>query len=199
MSSGEERRWEILREMEPDVICRRADARFEGKTGLFTFRSFCWDISVSPAEERIFGRGPESDILLQRLGYFTRLAVLWYLTDAKDIPLSGHLVNTVNLKGGQLFFRGSHVLPLDRFSQKYGNDIEGFLRKGEELGGEALDHGDASLRLSPLPRIPVIIMLWKGDEEFPSETKVLFDSTSEIHLPIDIIWSVAMLSLLIMM
>jgi hypothetical protein len=199
MSSGEKRRWEILREMDPAVVCRRADALFEERTGLFTLRSFCWEISVSPAEERIIGLERGSDVLLERLGYFTRLSVLWYLTNAKDIPLSGHLVNTVNLKGGQLFFRGSHILPLDSLSQKYGQDTGGFMKKGKELGGEVLYHGEASQRLFPLPRVRVVVMLSKGDEEFPPEAKILFDSTSEIHLPVDIIWSVAMMSLLIML
>ena len=199
MSSGEEKEWEVLRGLEPEDVCRRANAEFDEKAGLYSLKSFCWEISLSPGERRLLGNTPGSNTLLQSLGYFSRLSILNYLTRAKEMPLTGQLVNTVNLKGGQLFFRGTHVLPLDKFSEKYNDDIEGFIKKGTDLGGEALDHGDASLRLFPLPRIPVILILWQGDDEFPPEAKLLFDSTCEIHLPIDILWSVAMMSLLIMM
>nr|NIP92808.1 DUF3786 domain-containing protein [Akkermansiaceae bacterium] len=66
--------------------------------------------------------------------------------------------------------------------------------RGLDLGGWALSFGDASVELLPLPRIPVSLILWKGDDEFPSRADLLFDSSCEMHLPLDIIWSAAMLS-----
>jgi hypothetical protein len=88
------------------------------------------------------------------------------------------------------------VLPLDSIADKYGNDREGFLKKGMELGGEMLGYGDASLSLRPLPRVPVISILWNGDEEFPPRADLLFDSSCEIQLPIDVVWAIAMLCVL---
>ena len=199
MSSGEERLWEVIKGLKPEDVCRRADAVFEEKTGLYRIKSFCWEISLSTRDKRISGNSPASDTLLNRLGYFSRLSILSYLATAKNIPLAGQHLNPVNLKGGQLFFRGTHVLPLDKLSEKYNDTTEDFINKGIELGGERQDHGDASIMLYPLPRVPVILILWQGDNEFPPDASILFDSTSEIHMPIDIIWSVAMMSLHIMM
>jgi hypothetical protein len=61
-----------------------------------------------------------------------------------------------------------------------------------------LSYGDAAVKLLPMPRIPVIFILWIGDDEFPPRADLLMDSTAPLHLPIDIIWSVAMLSTLVM-
>ncbi|HWR58600.1 MAG TPA: DUF3786 domain-containing protein, partial [Thermodesulfovibrionales bacterium] len=125
--------------------------------------------------------------------------VLGYFAMGKDVALSGRLIQPTNMKSGQLFFRGSHVLPLDKVAEKYGSDRESFSRKCQELGGTRLEYGDASFRLFPFPMVPVVVILWLADEEFPSRADLLFDAASEIQLPIDVIWSIAMLTCLAML
>lgn len=199
MQTAVERLWYLLADMNPEDVCRRSYAIYDDKKGLYQIMSFGWKISLSPEERKISGSGSASDILLKRMQYFSELSILSYLTSAKDIPLTNNLVSPMNLRGGQLFFRGTHVLPLDTLSRKYGGNTGDFLAKGRELGGEPQEYGDASVRLFPLPRVPVILVLWEADSEFPAEAKILFDSSCEFHIPIDIIWSVGMMSLLIMM
>ncbi|TAL23845.1 MAG: DUF3786 domain-containing protein, partial [Nitrospirae bacterium] len=67
------------------------------------------------------------------------------------------------------------------------------------LGGKLLNYGDAAVELLPLPRIPVTLILWFSDDEFPARADLLFDATCERHLPLDIVWSIAMLSALVML
>ncbi len=199
MSSGEEKAWGVLADLEPDDVCKRAQVCFDKVSGLYTLRSFGMDVSVCPRDKKIQGQFPESDVLLKRLGHFSRLALLRYLIDVKDIRLSGDLIKPINLKGGHLFFRGSHVLPVDKIVGKFSEDTRGFLLKGKALDAEQLSFGDASLRLFPFPRVPVVLILWRADEEFPARADLLFDKTCELQLPLDIIWSTAMMSLLIML
>ncbi|MCL4475200.1 MAG: DUF3786 domain-containing protein [Nitrospirae bacterium] len=196
MSTGEEKVWETLTGLDPGEVCRRTDATFDPAEGLYMLKSFGKDFSVSPRERKIFSHSPGGEIFLQRLGYFFRLSITGYLAIAKDVSPTGRLVNPMNMKSGQLFFRGSHVLPLDRVAEKYGNDRDGFLKRGEELGGERLGYGDASMRLLPLSRVAVVPILWTTDDEFPARADLLFDSSCEVQLPIDVIWSIAMLSTL---
>jgi hypothetical protein len=91
------------------------------------------------------------------------------------------------------------VLPLDRLAARYQDDEKGFLRRGGELGGERMTYGDASVQLFPFPKVPVVIILRRGDDEFPPGADLLFDSTCELHLALDVLWAVAMQSILIMM
>ncbi len=199
MSPGEEKAWEIIGKLDPLEVCRRGSVSFDKTSGLYTLKSLGKEIHLLPQEKKIFSDAPDSDVLLQRLGYFFKLSALWYLVNAKDIPFTGRLVKPVNLKGGQLFFRGTHLLPLDAVAARYGSDVSGFLKRGEDLGGDKVGYGDASMKLFPLPRIPVVLILWKGDEEYSPRTDLLFDSTCELHLPLDIIWSIAMMSLLVLL
>ncbi|MDH4233435.1 MAG: DUF3786 domain-containing protein [Nitrospirota bacterium] len=199
MSSGEDKAWKILRGLHPEDVCKNAAVEYDHATGMYLLKSFGMDIYVDKHNERIYSDAPDADLLLGRLGYFSILSILFYLTSAKDIPLSGKLLQPVNLKGGHIFFRGTHVLPLEKLASKYGNDADGFLKRGRELGGKELNYGDAAVQLFPFPRIPVVIILWREDEEFPPRMDILFDSTCEFHLALDILWSIAMKSLLIMM
>ncbi len=199
MSSGEKKGWDILANLEPHDVCKRTLADFDEQSGLYKLKSFEMDISIAPHDNTMFSHTPASEVLLQRLGYFSHLAILWYLISAKDISLSGQLIKPVNLKGGHLFFRGSHTLPSDKVARKYSDNSKGFLTNGKNLGGEQLRYGDASVRLFPFPRVPVVLILWQKDEEFPERVDVLFDGTCEFQLPLDILWSTAMMSLLIML
>ena len=199
MLAGETQAWDILAGLSPEDVCTRAQVTFDGSSRRYTLRSFRQDIFVSPEERGIAGCSPVADLLLNKLGHFSRLPILWYLINAKDIPLSGELRRPSDLSGGQIYLQGSHVLPLDGIAQRYGSDISGFLSRGRELGGESLSYGDASIRLFPFPRVPVTVVLWKGDDEFASRCTLLLDSTCEVHLPADVLWETTMLSVLVML
>ena len=113
---------------------------------------------------------------------------------AKDVPLSGKLVKPSGLPGGIIYEKGTHVLPLDIIAQRYDNNPEDFVSKSREFGGTMLDYGDMSHMLYPFPRIPVVFIVWSGDDEFPSQCSLLFDTSCTHHMPTDIIWSTAKMS-----
>jgi len=198
-NEGEERAWDALAGLDPDDVSRRAHVVYDRSRGAYLLPLFNKEMSVRPGDRRISGNSPQADLLLDRLGDYAPLSILWYLIQAKDVPPSGSLVNPSHTSEGRMFFAGAHALPLDRLVRRYGNDARGFLHRGCELGGEQLDFGDASLRLFPFPRVPVVVLLWTRDEEFPARADLLFDSTCSIHLPMDILWATAMMTVLVML
>jgi hypothetical protein len=199
ISPGEEKAWKILRELDPSAVCKNADVLYDEQGSYYTLRSFCTDFSINLQKRLITSTTSQGEIINKRYSYFFIHSCLWYLINAKDIPLKGRLIKPVNIKGGEIFFRGSHVLPMEDIAKKYGENKEAFMSKGKELCAEILGYGDVSLKLLPLPKMPVTIILWLKDEEFLSRTDLLLDSSCEIQLPLDIIWSVSMLSALVML
>jgi len=197
--TGEEQAWKTLAKLDTEDVCSRAKVDFDKSSGLYILKSFLQDIFISPKDKKTFGHSAVSNLLLNKFGLYSRLPILWYLIGAKDIPLSGELRNPRDMHGGLIYSRGTHILPLDKIAEKYGSDIEEFIKRGTELGAEQLNYGDASLRLFPFPNIPVVIILWKNDNEFSSRSDLLFDSTCELQLPPDIIWSTATMTLLLML
>jgi len=196
-SSGEQKAWEILNTLDPLVVCKNAAVSFNKPDGCYILRSFCSDFSINPYEKVIRNLAPEGDIFIKKYGHFFILSSLWYLIKAQNIPLTEKLIKPEDLKGGNMFLRGTHLLPLTEVEKKYGNHKEAFIEKGRELCGKVSDHGDIAIKLLPLPRIPVELILWLADDEFPSRANLLLDSTCEFHLPLDIIWSIVMVTILI--
>jgi len=197
--TGEEKAWNILATMSPEDVCKRALVSYDARSGLYAVRSFGMEYRVSVQDHQISSHSQGGDIVVTRLGDFFRLSLLWYLVDAKEIPTTGKLTKIEDIKDGLIFSRGSHTLPLGKLAAKHGKDKEGFIKRGKDLGGETLDHGDASVRLLPFPRIPVTLVLWLADEEFPARSDLLLDSSCDLHLATDVIWYIAMMSVLLML
>ena len=117
-----------------------------------------------------------------------QVILLTYLLNAREIPLADRLVAGSSLKGGKCFFQGPHSFPLDPLVEQYGHDTKALLDRGLSLGAVQESYGDVSLRFLALPRVPVVMVLWKADEEFPPRLSVVFDASVEQHLPLDAIY-----------
>lgn len=194
--SGYDRGWDLLAARPPEEVCLGAGARFNAAEQCFTLESFGGVLSANLSKRTVDFQGPDSAGLSEETHEHLIPAFLWYLAKAQAIPLSGHLAPAETLPGGQMFVKGTHVLPLDRLAKKYGHDLPALLDHGRRMGGISEDYGDAALRLFPLPRVPVVLVCWAADEEFPFKTSVLFDDTCAFQLPPDMLWSVAMAAVL---
>jgi len=195
--SGEDKAWGILAGLLPDDVCRRTGAQYNERSKLYTLPAFGALLSIDPQKKIIMNLEPEGEIFLTRLRYFFLLSLLWYMVKASDVEPNGTLVKPSGMTGGDIFFRGSHVLPLDSIAKKYAHDRKGFRERGLSHGGKVVEYGDAAIELCPFPKVPVTVILWLADEEWEARADILFDSTALSHLPIDVIWSVAMMSVLI--
>ncbi len=197
---GEDKAWETLASLQPDFVCKASSVIFDAERDAYVIKSFGMDFTVSSKNRSITSDSEGSAPLLQRLSYFFRLSVLWYLVSVKDITCTGRLTKLEQIRGGEAFTRGSHILPLESIAVKYGKDKKGFMQRGILLGAQQpVSLADISIQLWPLPRIPVILSLWLENEEFPARIDLLLDSTCDLQLPPDIIWSVAMMTSLMML
>lgn len=196
---GEARAWETLAGLRPQEVCSAARAAYDEASRSYRLQAFGIDFTIGLDNRTITSIDPRSALFLERYKDFFRLAVLWYLTSAKDIPATGRLIRPLDVKGGQRFFSGTHVLPLDRIEARFGRDKAAFVEQGLKFGAEIARIGDASVRLYPLPRVPVTIILWLQDDEYPARATLFFDSTVDFQLSLsDMVWSVAMLATLVM-
>lgn len=197
---GEDKVWSIIGELDPRTVCRNAGVTFESEQQIYTVTSFGIDFKAGVRDRQITTDSSLGPLFLNKYKDFFRLSMLWYLTSAKDIPQTGRLVKPIDVKGGQRFFTGTHLLPLERLAEKYGSSKELFMNQGMTFGAEKLNHGDAAIRLYPLPRVPITMILWLEDDEFPPRVDLLFDSTIDMQIVLsDIVWSIATLTALVML
>jgi uncharacterized protein DUF3786 len=170
--------WNQLEKLDPVQTARRAGCRWEDG-GYWVIRFLNRDYQVDPVEKTIREVDKES------AGFIEQLCILAYLIQAQDIPLRGKLVKAEQLPGGAFFFRGIHDLPTGELAEALGEEPEKLWEAGKALGARQCEYGDASIEIDLLPRLPITIILWAGDEEFPGRASILFDPTAADHIALD--------------
>jgi|WetSurMetagenome_2_1015567.scaffolds.fasta_scaffold230771_2 hypothetical protein len=197
--TGEKEAWEILSALDSKDAESRADAVFDPDNSTYKLACLGQEIIISLTDRDIAGTSVLGRFLIEELGEYSRLSILRYLVNSKNLPLAGRLVKPSDLPGGDFFSKGTHVLPFEKILRQFENDFDGFIETGRSLGGSQAEYGDISLRLLPFPRLPVYIILWAGDDEFPSKASLLFDSSCTSHVATDILWSTAMITIEMML
>lgn len=116
-----------------------------------------------------------------------KILILTYLRGANALPLSDKWVSFSELKNGMLKYHSF----LKECEERLNNFLTQSLKEAEslleKLGAKREESisADYAWKLNLLPKIPIIISFWMGEDEIPSETKILFDSTTDRFLDIE--------------
>jgi hypothetical protein len=175
--------WEQLVGLDETETARRAKCRYVTNPERYIITLLNTDYVVSLLDRQIFAVQPESEP--RSAEFLEQLCILTYLINAKDAPLANKLVRAETLRGGQFFFRGLHGLPTDKLQEAFGQCPERLFDVAEQFDAERRDFADASIQLYVLPRIPLTMVVWRGDEEFAARASVLFDQSAADQLPLD--------------
>lgn len=180
--------WEQLSSLDPSQVARRCLISFRDDGGYFKLPVLNENYLIYPKERIIVRENPRNQDDNRIPSSEFCIIVLHYLLKAKSVALTGKIISEKQIKGGSTFFRGPHALLVEPIRSRYESEAAGFLEAAEKLGARQVKYGDAAIELWPFPRIPVTYILWMKDEEFPARVSVLFDSSVEEHLPLDIVY-----------
>ncbi len=112
-----------------------------------------------------------------------RVLILHYFTSAKGTPAANRLISFRELPEGGGYsptFSKRTVKPLvEHFSKEPYLLVDA----GEKLGAHKADYGDIAVTINAFSRVPITIILWRGDDEFTPQGSVLFDATISDYLP----------------
>ena len=115
---------------------------------------------------------------------FFQAMLMYYFDSPKAIPVTGKWVSFADLPEGRVYDSAFQNNTGNVLVKSFGLDIERLQKACESLGGEALSsYGDAAYVIQALPRIPMVVNYWQGDEDFPSTCKFLFDESVSYYLP----------------
>ena len=118
-----------------------------------------------------------------------KILLLHYFTQAKGTPISNKLISFKELPEGAGYFPTFYNRAIKPLVTYFGNEPHRLPDMAKLLGGHKADYGDVSVTINALSRVPLTLVLWKGDAEFPPEGSIMFDRTISDYLPTeDIIW-----------
>ena len=111
----------------------------------------------------------------------------YYFHTADGTPLTGQWVSFAELPDGRMYNQAFQGYTGNELVKVFLLDVNAFKSACQKSGGVATPIGDAAYIYYALPRLPMLVNFWCGDEEFPSTCKILFDSSASHYLPTDVI------------
>lgn len=176
-----------LSKQDPKDVCRRASCTYDEMNECYILSVWGDEYGISPNQLKINCMGNNT----QSLHDYFDLFIIHYLLNSKEIGICNEWISEKDIPGGTTFFRGPHEIPTHLLSLQFNNNINEFKERCEQLHGIPLNMADAAYSFKITPRIPVAVLYWKGDDDFPAESKILYDRTIAEHLASDIIYALA--------
>jgi hypothetical protein len=108
---------------------------------------------------------------------YTSILLLHYLAQKlKELPsISGEWISFKQLEGGEGYFPTFKQRVIEPIIRKYGQNPEFLLGLTERFKAKRIQLADISIVLDVFDGVPLLITLWRGDEEFSAEVNILFD------------------------
>ena len=174
-----------LANQDPRDVCRRAICSFDNEKQFFTLTVWGDEYRIFPTCNKI---ECTTDVICQPHNYFY-LFMIHYLLNSKTIDTVHEWISEKDIAGGATFFRGPHEIPTKKISDRFRNRVKDFDKVCEQLNGIPIRMADTAFVFKITPRIPVAVLYWCGDSDFPAESKILFDRTITDHLATNIVYA----------
>ncbi|KJS84356.1 MAG: hypothetical protein JM58_10955 [Peptococcaceae bacterium BICA1-8] len=173
---------EKFQQLSPEVISKMTLLEYDRANNCFTVDSFGHEIEISYPEGKVSLKDSEENIL----SLARQLILLNYLSSSKDQPLKNELVSYRELPHGNVFYSNIKTHILEGLGNFFSNcdrsAVRDILRK---LGFVFIQSkADLTARVEFVPRVPVQIQFWEGEEGIPSSCQILFDRTisDQMHI-----------------
>ena len=112
-----------------------------------------------------------------------QVLLLHYLITATGTPVADEWITFREVPSGPFYYAAfvkRAIVPLGKWFGGKPSILDGI---APVIGQVLPSPGDKALKIFALPRVPVVLSLWKGDEEFPPEANLYFDQSIASYLP----------------
>lgn len=118
----------------------------------------------------------------QKVGLMEKAILLRYLDNAKEDSGEEKLVGFNELPSGSFYNPAFSEGVVKSFINFFGEEPEKLEWAAKRLGGREIPFGDVGMKIPFLPKVSISFVIWKGDDEFPPNGKVLFNSNISSYL-----------------
>ncbi len=176
-----------LAEKEPQEVCRRVGCRYDRNRQCYELEVWGDVYHIYPHAHRIQRCGKE----VPAVNVYLSIFIIHYLLVDTKMVVENEWITEKDIPGGPTFFRGPHAIPTALITETYQNDIETFGRRCHVLGGTPLDMGDAAFGFQITEHVPMLVLYWQGDEDFPPQASLLLDRSIRKFLALDVVFALA--------
>lgn len=167
-----------------DMPVRIGGVLEEGPDGpVLTLPYFTGEVRISDAGIR--------DAHGAQLNVWERVLLYNHMAQGGSSEPSGRWIGLEQIPNSTSKVKSLRGVAEDPISQRFDGRLDDLSTRAAALGGRdaSSEHPSPDLALSfrPLPRVPLLLLFWDGDEAegFSAKAKILYDSTVEDHLDIE--------------
>ena len=121
----------------------------------------------------------------EMLSDMDRVLLLYYFDSTEGTPATGKWISFSELPDGNFYNQAFQSYTGRKRYLTYLDDQVSYERAATNLDGHRFSLADASFKFQALPRVPLLVVFWLGDEDFPSSFQILFDASARHYLPTD--------------
>lgn len=159
----------------PVEMAEKSGVDYDG-TGTFTVNYCNKPYKILHSTGEIIG--PEGEDLLES----DQILLYQYLSQATGVPVTGRWISYLELPNGEHHYVPFKIEAMGPLARKFGSDLDGFHEAAGKMGGKEIKMGHAGFVIPALPRVPLAVALWEGDDEFPANANVIFDASAPDYL-----------------
>ncbi|MGO8878847.1 MAG: DUF3786 domain-containing protein [Desulfomonilaceae bacterium] len=173
-----------VQRIDPITIAQTADAHYRGGDGIprlvIPFLTSWFTLDLLPY--RLRAEHQEFDTVTMKV------LVLQYLITAAEnqgsaVKVMNQWIDPRSLQFGAILgahFAKSTMELLDAF---FSAGRDSVIARALKWGGRPNDFGDTGFTFYLFPRLPVALIHWNSDEEFPAYSKILYDVSASNYMP----------------
>lgn len=150
----------------------------EGRT-LLVLNALNQKVSITWPEFTFSTEKAEAEVpIQQQVLYLHYLMGAWSTRGQRP---TGEWISFQEIPDGRFYMDAFQRRAKNPMVTTFGEKPDLLLEVATELyGAVPFIQGDISAVVQALPLVPIALILWKGDEEFPPEASVLFDETADL-------------------
>ena len=179
----------------PDLISGYSGADFHdghNNEGYLSLSFLSRSIKIEWPSFKILYEDSREEVPIQQ-----QVLILHYITGAvssKGARTTGQWISFQDIPDGRFYLGAFIKRAKDPLIKIFGSNPKTLIEiSSKAYDASPTDFGDFSVMLKPLPLVPMVLVLWEGDEDFPPEGNILFDENiSKILSAEDVAWLAGM-------
>jgi hypothetical protein len=162
-----------IRKRNPLQLCRLSGALFTGQEGdsAVIALQFLNRMITITWPDLSFSQDQKGEVSIKE-----KIIILHYLSGVKREQTGEEWISYKDIPSARFYLDAFNRRVKQPLMGAFGEQPDRLISCAKDLyGATASSFGDVSVVIQALPKVPVTLALWKGDDEFPPDGAILFD------------------------
>lgn len=171
--------WGKLSATDKSSLAVNSGATYKPGTNQLVLKVVDQECIIDLAERTIVYSGRKSGDVSGHL----KVLILHYILGSGKAQLANRLVTYREFDGGALYYSAFKARTIDLLVREFGNKPDMLRHVGDAIRADPMTLGSVSFKSHFFPKMPLVVVVWLGDEEVPASANLLFDANAGKILP----------------